>query len=67
MKELCDPADDDGFMPFKRKSLMTSQLWLILHLNSWIILPKKNIFFSVKKFVSANFVIVGVAYFYCIF
>jgi hypothetical protein len=19
MKELCDPADDDGFMPFKRK------------------------------------------------
>jgi hypothetical protein len=20
MKELCDPADDDGFMPFKRKS-----------------------------------------------
>ena len=25
MKELCDPADDDGFMPFKRKSFMTSQ------------------------------------------
>jgi hypothetical protein len=21
MKELCDPADDDGFMPFKRKSI----------------------------------------------
>ena len=25
MKELCDPADDDGFMPFKRKSF--NHIW----------------------------------------
>ncbi len=49
MKELCDPADDDGFMPFKRKPLMTSQRCLILHLNSWISLPKKKKF-NVKIF-----------------
>jgi len=24
MKELCDPADDDGFTPFKRKSKFKS-------------------------------------------
>ena len=24
MKELCDPADDDGFMPFKRKLIYHS-------------------------------------------
>jgi len=29
MKELCDPADDDGFMPFKRKSF----IFMIILLN----------------------------------
>ena len=29
MKELCDPADDDGFMPFKRKLIYHSANQLI--------------------------------------
>jgi hypothetical protein len=31
MKELCDPADDDGFMPFKRKFIFNSSFY---HINS---------------------------------
>jgi hypothetical protein len=34
MKELCDPADDDGFMPFKRKSLMTSLFFGVVDVAS---------------------------------
>jgi hypothetical protein len=33
MKELCDPADDDGFMPFKRKSFYDVTVTLGVNLN----------------------------------
>ena len=29
MKELCDPEDDEGFMPFMRKYLVGKLLWCL--------------------------------------
>ena len=34
MKELCDPEDDEGFMPFMRK-----------HTNNWGYVTRSNILF----------------------
>ena len=38
MKELCDPEDDEGFMPFMRKYLVGKLLWCLSN-------RKQNIFY----------------------
>ena len=38
MKELCDPEDDEGFMPFMRKYLVGKLLWCLQN-------RKQNIFY----------------------
>lgn len=61
MKELCDPADDDGFMPFKRKyniflSFAISPFWEIATLSVLSVLHVCNtslIIINVRKFISS--------------
>ena len=58
MKELCDPADDDGFMPFKRKyniylSFAISPFWEIATLSVLHVCNTSLIIINVRKFISS--------------
>ena len=64
MKELCDPEDDEGFMPFMRKYLVVGKLLLvsIKQKTKYLLLQKLDISSKViklltKLLLSSNFLL----------